>query len=170
MGLGIAFHQSNLEVKRLDWNKTKTIFIIVFSILNVFLYSLYINRYTQAQNIQFMGEMSIEESLKSDNISIAELPSYKKESSYVSADISVFLKEDLLNFKNQKFSIIDESHITSELEKEFKIRNTKGELQFSEFLSTYVPNGKDYILWKMDEEEREALFFQTVNDYPIYFN
>lgn len=170
MGIGIDFHQSNLEVKRLDWNKTKTIFIIVFSILNVFLYSLYINRYTQAQSIQFMGETSIEESLKSDNISIVELPSYKKESSYVSADISVFLKENLLNYKNQKFSIIDESHITSELEKEFKIRNTKGELQFSEFLLTYVPNGKDYILWKMDEEEREALFFQTVNDYPIYFN
>lgn len=170
MGTGIDFHQSNLEVKRLDWNKTKTIFIIVFSILNVFLYSLYINRYTQAQDIQFMGETSIEESLKADNISIAELPNYKKESSYVSADISVFLREDLLNLKNQKFSIIDESHITSKLEKEFKIRNAKGELQFNQFLLTYVPNGKDYILWKVDEEEREALFFQTVNDYPIYFN
>lgn len=142
----------------------------MFSILNVFLYSLYINRYTQAQNVQPMGETSIEESLKQDNIKVAELPNYKKESSYVSADISVFKKEDLAEFKNQKFTILDESHITSELEKKFNLRNSKGELQLTQFLATYVPNGKDYILWNVDKEEREALFFQTVNDYPIYFN
>lgn len=170
MEIGLGFHQSNWEVKRLDWNKTKTIFIIVFSILNVFLYSLYINRYTEAQNIQIMGETSIEESLREDNIKIAELPNYTKESSYISADISEFTKEDLQKFKNQNFTIIGDSQIISEYEKEFNIWNSKGESQLTQFLTTYVPNGKDYSLWKIDEEEREALFFQTVNNYPIYFN
>lgn len=170
MAIGLGFHQNIWEVKRLDWNKTKTIFIIVFSILNVFLYSLYIDRYTQAQNVQIMGETSIEESLKQDNIKVAELPSYKKESSYVSADIAEFKKEDLQKLKGQKFEIVDDTYIVSEFEKEFSIRNSKGESQLTQFLMTYVPNGKDYILWDIDKEEREALFFQTVNSFPIYFN
>ena len=31
-------------------------------------------------------------------------------------------------------------------------------------------NGAEYELWEVDEEEQEALFFQKVNDNPIYFN
>lgn len=117
-----------------------------------------------------MGEISIEESLKLDNISVGELPSYNKESSYVSANIAVFLKDDLLKFKDQKFGLIDETHLISKLEKSFNIKNTKGDFQFAQFLETYVPNGDEYILWKVDEEKREALFFQSVDNYPIYFN
>lgn len=153
-----------------DWNKTKTIFIVVFSILNIFLYSLYINRHTQAQNLQPMGETSIEESLKMDNIKISSLPPYNKESSYISANIAVYNKDELLQFKNQKFNIIDETYLVSKYEKEFLIINNKEEYEFEEFLSTYVPNGKEYMLWEIDEEDNEALFFQSVDDYPIYYN
>ncbi|MBO1914844.1 hypothetical protein J4G37_59715, partial [Microvirga sp. 3-52] len=64
----------------MDWNKTKTILIVVFSILNVFLYSLYLDRHNDAQSLKVMGETSIEESLKLDDISYGELPIFTDES------------------------------------------------------------------------------------------
>ena len=153
----------------MDWNKTKTIFIVVFSILNVFLYSLYLDRYKETQSVQLVGENSIEESLKLDNISYEELPDYKEESSYASAEVATFTEESLENFKDQEFTIIDKTLLTSNVKAKFSIRNSKGDL-FKEFLATHVPKGKEYVLWDVDEENNVATFFQKINDYPIYFN
>lgn len=155
---------------RLDWNKTKTIFIVVFSILNVFLYSLYIDRYTEAQNVQLMGETSIEELLKLDNISYGELPVFNEESSFVSAEIATFSKDELASIKGQEFTLPDKTHLSSILNVPYPIRNAKKEYQFTQFLATHVLHGDEYVLWDVDEENRQALFFQKVNDYPIYFN
>jgi regulatory protein YycI of two-component signal transduction system YycFG len=155
----------------LDWNKTKTIFIIVFSILNVFLYSLFLNKHTDAQNVQILGESSIEEALRLDNITYPELPVYKKESFFVSAKIVTFTPDQVDLLENQ---IVTESLegtlLESVLEAPFSIRNAKGDYSFPEFLLKYVLNGSDYVLWEVNEEERQALFFQKVNENPIYFN
>lgn len=154
----------------MDWNKTKTIFIIVFSILNVFLYSLYVDRHTEAENVQLMGETSIEESMKSDNITFGELPVYNEEYSYVSADIATFTEADLEMFENQKFVIMDETHLTSSLTEDYSIRDSKNEYQFKQFLASHVLKGKEYVLWEIDTEKKQAVFFQKVNDQPIFFN
>jgi regulatory protein YycI of two-component signal transduction system YycFG len=154
----------------LDWNKTKTILIVVFSILNVFLYSLYLDRYNDAQSLQVMGETSIEESLREDDISIGELPVFTDESYYVSAEIAVFPEEKLKKIVDQKFTFVDEGHLISRLEVAYPLKNAKGEDQFTQFLSTHVLNGKEYVLWDRDEEKRQATFFQKVDAYPIFFN
>jgi regulatory protein YycI of two-component signal transduction system YycFG len=31
-------------------------------------------------------------------------------------------------------------------------------------------NCKEYVLWNLDEEKKQAIFFQKVDDYPIFFN
>ncbi|WP_172370292.1 two-component system regulatory protein YycI [Sporosarcina jiandibaonis] len=154
----------------MDWNKTKTIFIVVFSILNVFLYSLYIDRHQDAQKLQVMGETSIEESLRLDDISYGELPVFTDESYYVSAEIAEFPEEELDKFTGQKFTLVDEEHLISRLEAPYPLKNSKGEEQFTEFLATHVLNGKEYVLWGRDEDKRQAMFFQKVDDYPIFFN
>ena len=83
----------------MDWNKTKTIFIIVFSILNVFLYSLYFNRLTDAQNVQVMGKTSTEDLLKMDNITYGELPPYVNDPSYLSAKLKIFTEEQIADLR-----------------------------------------------------------------------
>lgn len=154
----------------MDWNKTKTIFIVAFSILNLFLYSLYLNRYTEAQNLQTMGETSIEDLLKNDNISYGEFPEYNPEMSYVSADTAIFSKIELKKFAKQEFTISDNTILNSQLSEPFNIKNTKGNYQFDKFLADYVPYGKEYLLWEVVEENQFAIFFQKVDQYPIYFN
>ncbi len=154
----------------MDWNKTKTIFIIVFSILNVFLYSLYLNRYTEAQNVQVVGETSIEEALQLDNISYEELPTNYEEASYVLAEVVTFSEEELEQLGKQSFDFVEDSHLISTLKGPFNIRNSKGDYEFTPFLTKYVLGGEEYVLWEVSKERQQALFFQTVNDNPIYFN
>lgn len=154
----------------MDWNKTKTIFIIVFSILNVFLYSLYLNRYTEAQNVQVVGETSIEEALQLDNITYEELPTQYEEASYVLAEVVEFPEEELKELDDQDFKLVEENHLISTLKSSYSIRNSKGDYDFTPFLKEYVFDGEEYTLWKVNSEQQEAVFFQTVNGKPIYFN
>ncbi len=155
----------------MDWNKTKTIFIIAFSILNVFLYSLYVNRLTETQNVQVMGKTSIEESLRLDNITFTALPQVTKDSSYVSAKIVTFTPEQTKTLENQKIDVLNGTYLQSTLDIPISIRNVKGEYSFTEFLSKNVLNGSEYTLWEeVKEEEQQALFFQKANDNPIYFS
>lgn len=154
----------------MDWNKTKTIFLVVFTILNVFLYSLYLDRYKDAQNVQLVGENSIEESLSLDNISYDKLPDYNEESSYASAEVAIFTEKLLEKFEDQEFTITEETLLNSTLKAKFPIKNAKKEYFFDNFLSTHVLKGNEYILWDIDEEKNLAVFFQGIDKYPIYFN
>lgn len=170
MANGSLIHPSLLEVKQLDWNKTKTIFIVVFSILNIFLYSLYVNRVTETQNVQTQGKISIEDSLRLDNIKYGELPDYDKDPYYVSAEIATFTNDQISHLDNQVITIVDSTQLVSIMDQPVPIGNAKGDYYFEEFLSKYVLKGEEYTLWKIDEESQEALFFQKFNSSPIYFN
>jgi len=154
----------------LDWNKSKTIFIIVFSIVNVFLYWVYLNKLTDAQNVQVMGKTPIEELLKMDNIKYDELPPYKNDPSYVSAKSMIFTEEQIDKLENQKVAILDETFLQSKLNNPVSVLNAKGDFDFTEILSKYVLNGTEYELWSVDEEKQQALLFQKVKDNPIYYS
>lgn len=154
----------------MDWNKTKTIFIIVFSILNVFLYWLYLNRLTDAQNVQVMGKASTEDLLKMDNITYGDLPHYINDPSYLSAKFTIFTAERIAGLKDQDAKIEGKTRIKSVLKEPVSVMNAKGDYDFTEFLSKYVLHGKDYLLWEVNVEARQALLFQKVKDNPIYFS
>lgn len=79
----------------MDWSKTKTIFIVVFSILNVFLYSLYIDRYTEAEQIQPLPESSIDEKLHGDNITYSALPEISEDKPYVRGESKSFTENEV---------------------------------------------------------------------------
>lgn len=154
----------------MDWNKSKTIFIIVFSIVNVFLYYIYLNKVTDAQNVQVMGKTPIEELLKMDNVTYDELPPYKNDPFYVSAKSMIFTEEQIDKLENQKVEISDETFLQSKLNDPVSVMNAKGDFDFTEILAKYVLNGAEYELWDVDEEAQEALLFQKVKDNPIYFS
>ncbi|MBO0587538.1 two-component system regulatory protein YycI [Sporosarcina sp. E16_8] len=154
----------------MDWNKSKTIFIVVFSIVNVFLYFLYLDKVTDAQNVQVMGKTPIEESLKMDNITYDELPPYKNDPSYVSAKSMIFTDEQIDKLENQKVEVLEETFLQSKLNDPVSVLNAKDNFDFTEILTKYVLNGVEYELWDVDEEAQTALFFQKVKDNPIYFS
>lgn len=153
----------------MDWSKTKTIFIIVFSILNVLLYSMYLNRNATIENLEVTGKTSMEDVLKSENITYKLPPFVDKEASFVSADIVDFNKESLKDLKGQKTSIMSDNSLKSVLTDKVTLEEAKKD-DFKSFLSQYVLNGTEYVLWEVSEEKKKAFFFQQFEGRPIYYS
>ncbi|MCZ8538377.1 two-component system regulatory protein YycI [Paenisporosarcina quisquiliarum] len=154
----------------LDWNKTKTIFIIVFSILNVFLYSLYVDRYKEAQKVEILGETTIEERLQADNIRYESAPENTLKESYVSGNVRVYSPEELKPVENQKYEIFNRTELVATLEKPVALVNLDDSTTFKDFVNKHVFEGMSYELFDVDLEGKKAVFFQTINDRQIYFN
>lgn len=153
----------------MDWNRTQTIFIAVFLVLNVFLYSLYLNKVNEAQNVEVPAEKTIESRLKEDDIQYAVLPNTVDAVAYISGRVRTFVKEDFV-FPNQKIKIVNGTDIVSNFIAPKKLRNMNEDASFTEFVSTHVLGGSSYKLWGVNREEKYAIFFQHMNGQTIYYN
>ena len=156
--MAIAIHLIKAGVSRLDWSKTKTIFIVVFSILNIFLYSLYLNQYHDGENVQVAGRTSIEDLMKQDNITYNLPQVAKNDFSHIYADVKSFSMDELEPLEDQSIAIVDNTTIESEMTLPVSIRNEKEVIHFTDFLTKYVWHGVEYELWEFDEERREGRF------------
>ncbi|GKV57713.1 hypothetical protein NCCP2222_36600 [Sporosarcina sp. NCCP-2222] len=155
----------------MDWNKTKTIFIVVFSILNIFLYTLYFKQRSDAQNVALIGRTSIEEVLKQDNITYDIPQNVKTKSSYISAKIATFTKDELEGLKDQSIMLLEnDTTIQAKLTADLAVKDANKKYQFEHFLANYVYAGNEYTLWEVNETEQKAVFFQVAGEEPIYFS
>jgi regulatory protein YycI of two-component signal transduction system YycFG len=157
-------------VVSLDWNKTKTIFIIVFAILNVFLYSLYLNRYIDSKEVEVLGETSMEERLQADNILYESIPENTTKETYVSGNIRVYDAEELKPVDNQKFEVLDKTKLISTFEKPVPLGSIEDSTNLRKFVDENVFDGSTYELFNVDVKEKTATFFQTINKRQIFFN
>ncbi|MER2169247.1 Two-component signal transduction system YycFG, regulatory protein YycI [Paenisporosarcina quisquiliarum] len=151
----------------MDWNKTKTIFIIVFSILNVFLLSLYMNRYTESQQIDIPNDTPISEKLFLDNIKILETDKGIHEASYVSGTVHNFKLEEIEGMENQTVEIHDSVKLVSTLNEPIKITD---ENTLEKIVHDQVIRGSAYGIWDIDEESKTATLFQQVDKRLVYYN
>lgn len=154
----------------MDWSKSKSIFIVVFLILDVFLFSLYLNRHTETQQVQkeSVGEKNIEARLKEDNISYGVLPTNIEKAAYISGKAKNFENEDL-KLGNAENIIIDKNKLVVTLKEPVEIKNLDEATSYNEFLKLNVYNGASYTLWKIDKENKTATFFQTANSRTFYY-
>ncbi len=154
----------------MDWSKSKSIFIVVFLILDVFLYSLYLNRLTEAKQVPILGEKNIEARLKDDNITYGVLPSNVEKAAYISGKVKNFEEEKIPLQNVQKSTVANKNKLIVQLREPVKIPDTLEGTSFNEFLKQFIYNGTTYSLWKVDEENRRATFFQSINNRTIYYN
>ena len=155
----------------MDWNRTKTIFIWVFLILNIFLYTQYLESYNEGQKIEVLGGTTeIESQLKEDNITYIALPSNNGSAAYYSGQIKNFSPSEVPFFANQKTEIENGNKLLVTMEKPVKLQENAGRDKFTEFLYSHVHQGDAYTLWTVDEENKVATFFQTVNNVTLYYN
>ncbi|RNF39913.1 two-component system regulatory protein YycI [Planococcus salinus] len=151
----------------MDWSKTKTIFIIVFSILNIFLYLLYVERYTESEKVGILGDATIEEKLKADTIAYPELPEEVDQEPYVLGTAKVFETKDIAT-EGIQVRITDDTKLTVTLNSPLALNEVEEGEPVEEFVSEHVYEGEEYVLWNVDEEKNEAIFFQEINDKTLY--
>lgn len=153
----------------MDWNRTQTIFIVVFLVLNIFLSLLYLNKVNEAQSVEVPAEKTIESRLKDDNIHYTVLPNTIESVAYISGQVRTFVKGDF-SFPNQTVKIVNGTDVVSNFVVPKKLRNTNEDASFTEFISHHVVGGNLYKLWGVNREERYAIFFQQMSGQTIYYN
>lgn len=116
------------------------------------------------------GEKNIEARLKEDNISYITLPNNVETAPYISGKVKNFQSEKMPSIANQTVQIEKESKLLVTLDQPVKLKSVEDKEALTEFLAMNVYEGASYMLWDIDLEKREAVFFQRVNDRTLYYN
>ena len=155
----------------MDWSKTKSIFIGVFLVLNIYLYSQYLDSRNEERELEVIGESTkIEAQLKEENITYIALPNNVESAAYLSGKVKEFDVADVPDVPNQIITIENETKVGVTLQTPVKLPELDTVDRFDPFMQTYVYEGASYMLWKIDEEQRVAIFFQRVNNRTLYYN
>ncbi|UZM99580.1 two-component system regulatory protein YycI [Lysinibacillus sp. MHQ-1] len=102
---------------------------------------------------------TIEARLKDDNITYGTLPNNIESASYMTAQVHKFTTDEFSN-SNQQIKFRDNNTKARAIFiKPVKLRNVSDDASFTDFALANVNEGASYALWKVDREERVAVFF-----------
>src|SRR4051812_25110580 len=96
------------EAKSMDWSKTKSIFIMVFFVLDIFLLYQFLEKKDNYQ-FEYIAEATLEDRLQGDEITYVSLPKQKLKDQFLIAKSKIFEKEDTKDLQNQKVKIVGQT-------------------------------------------------------------
>ncbi|PSL45913.1 regulatory protein YycI of two-component signal transduction system YycFG [Salsuginibacillus halophilus] len=155
----------------MDWNKTKTIFILTFLFLNAFLVYQLLEK-QDSYETGVLAETSVEEMLAEREIIIeADWPENIESGRHIAgheADVPEEVFEDTSQDESELYEIED-GVINKTLEEPFELSSDQdiGE-DLSDFLETYIVNGEQFEFGYWDQSERKLVFYQWFQDDLIY--
>nr|WP_236631863.1 MULTISPECIES: two-component system regulatory protein YycI [Anoxybacillus] len=153
----------------LDWNKTKTIFIITFLILDLFLGYQFIQKRNSSQ-LDVLLEETIEEQLAANGITYVDIPKEIKKASYVSGKSKIFTRDEIAKLKNQKITASDQSVLQATFIHPVAIGDFEDAYSLNQFLQQNIIHGKDYAFWEYDNKSKTITCYQKYNRRMIYKN
>jgi regulatory protein YycI of two-component signal transduction system YycFG len=154
----------------MDWSKIKTIFIITFLILDVYLLFQFM-KIRDANKYEVITETTFEDKLKADEIKYVELPKAPIKDQYLSAKPKVFTKADIDKLKGQSATSVEPSStLVAKLDKPVQLSSKFQPADFASFLKENILYGDHYQFWSKDDKKRTITYFQQYNSYPLYEN
>ncbi|MGE6257626.1 two-component system regulatory protein YycI [Heyndrickxia sporothermodurans] len=161
----------------MDWNKTKSMFIIVFLILDIFLLVQFSGQY-EASKIERLKDPSLEDRLMDLKIDYSKLnlATEPLKSQYISAKIKTFTDKDTKKLTNQDKITLDstKTKLSASFKKREKIDSELDKVQLENFLKDFLKNnilfGDQYQFWKYDKENGIISFYQTYEKKMFYKN
>jgi regulatory protein YycI of two-component signal transduction system YycFG len=153
----------------MDWSRIKTIFILTFLVLDIYLVYQFRNTRDAAQ-YEIPKEATLEEKLRNDDISYGELPDIKKKEQYLSVRTKVFTTEEIEKVKGRKVGLGDGTSIEAELAKPFKLTSKFQPEELSAFIKANVLAGEQYKFWSKNDEARTITYYQQYESKMFYYN
>jgi regulatory protein YycI of two-component signal transduction system YycFG len=154
----------------MDWSKIKTIFIITFLILDVYLLFQFMKT-RDANKYEIITEATIEEKLKADEIKYDELPKATIKDQYLSAKPKMFSKSDLAKLKGQTGVLKDPgTTIYVTLEKPIQFSGKFEPIELTPFIKENILYGEHYQFWLKDDKNSTITYFQKYENMPLYEN
>src|SRR5690625_163625 len=158
----------------MNWEQIKTLLILSFLILDIYLVAQFLDKKEQADiGVLEQHQSTIEDQLKAESIKLPELPQEEYEETFISVKQKVFLPDEITLNKStiaQKQSLITDYFIASVLDKPLEIGKEIPNKQLEEIFSQLVISPEEYKFWNWNEKLNVLMFFQTKMDRPIYFN
>ncbi|SDN97004.1 two-component system regulatory protein YycI [Alkalicoccus daliensis] len=150
----------------MDWSRTKTIFIVTFMLLNIFLGYQLSEKQSQLNEVTLPElESRIEE--QEINILIEDL-----EEEFMGAPITAYqrtFQEVLIEqtLESQTPQFLDETTIYSVLDSPYRLPNVNLQASVDAFLQQYVFRGEEYEVALYDEEAGIVGIYQTFDGKKI---
>ncbi|MFL6518315.1 MAG: two-component system regulatory protein YycI [Bacillus sp. (in: firmicutes)] len=154
----------------MDWSKIKTIFIITFLILDVYLLFQFM-KIRDANKFEVITEATFEEKLKADEIKYVDLPKEAIKAQYLSAKPKTFTQKDIEKIKDQTVVVRSTgTTLFAKLEKPLQLSSKFEPAELSTFLKNNVLFGDDYQFGEKSDKNKTITYFQQLETYPLFNN
>lgn len=154
----------------MDWSKIKTIFILTFLVLDIYLLYEFL-KIRDANKYEFITETSFEEKLESNRITYIELPKSVIKDAFVSAKPKKFYKEEvLIKLKGQSISISDDTILDAVLSEPVRVSEEAKPSEINTFVKNKVLFGELYKYWDYNKEEKTITYYQQFHNKFFYRN
>ncbi|MFD0050655.1 two-component system regulatory protein YycI [Actinomycetes bacterium NPDC127524] len=153
----------------MDWNKTKTIFIMVFLILDIFLLYQFIEK-RNSSKYDLMSKTSTEDLIKEDDIKYVNMPKESLKEKFLIAKSKVFEKKDIQELQNQKVQILSGgTQIRGIFKNKISLSDKFQSNQLDTYLKGNILNGDQYRFWSYDKTNNVLIYYQYA-DNKTFFN
>lgn len=153
----------------MDWNKIKTIFILTFLILDVYLFYQFM-KIRDANKYEFITEASLEDKLKADSISYVELPKTPITEQYISAKPKIFTQNDELKLKGQAVTLQNDKTLDSVLAKPVTLDANFDVSQVDSFVKNHVLYGDHYQFFSKNEGNYTITYYEKYGNSTFFKN
>jgi regulatory protein YycI of two-component signal transduction system YycFG len=153
----------------MDWSKTKTIFIITFLILDLFLAYQFLEKRNEGQ-LDTIAEITIEEQLAEEKITYINLPKTPAKETYFNAKSKVFSEEEMKKIKKQAVTQLNDYVLQGIFSEPVLLPDSNVSFRLSQFLKENILYGDSYELWEIDKENKTVTFYQQYKGKVIYDN
>lgn len=153
----------------MDWSRLKTVFIIAFLILNVFLFIQLVDK-QKLNQLEVKTGVSLEENMKNDGIEYGDLPKEPVNDQYMSANTKEFAEQEVNALEDQAVIVKDGSVIQAGLNDPVKIGKKFDLTELDQFVKNNILYGNDYGYGHYDKEEKTITYYQKYKDKLFFMN
>lgn len=158
----------------MDWSKIKTIFILTFLVLDIYLmYEFF--KLKDASQYEPMAQATFEKRLKTDEIEYGDLPKNYQKDRYLSAKPMVFDSKEIeelekTKLKGQNITISEGTILNSVLDEPIKITEKFNPTELNSFIKNKVLFGDQYRFWEKGKNSNTLTYYQQFEDKMFYMN
>jgi regulatory protein YycI of two-component signal transduction system YycFG len=157
----------------MDWSKIKTIFILTFLVLDIYLmYEFF--KLKEASEFEPIAQASLEKQLKNADITFEEpLPKSNPKDRYLRAKPVEFDIEELegdTRLEGQEITITEGTTLNSVLDESIKISDKFSPSELSAFIKNRVLFGDQYRFWEKPENSNRITYYQEFEGKMFYMN
>lgn len=158
----------------MQWDQIKTLLILSFLILNIYLLVQFTEKQEQADlSVLEHTESTIEDQLEAENIKIPNLSNKKYNETFISVAPKLIVNDELKKLKelkNQDNEVIQNRLIVSKIDEPIKVSEKSNQENLNNLLDELVLFPDSYSLWEWNEQANMIVYFQEKFDRPIYYN